>query len=108
MSFDRAALARVTGAGVAAVEAAAELLEQESNALVPDLSGEMQASSKVSVDRGEPASAVSYDTPYAARQHEDLGARHDDGQAKFLEQALHSNSRELLAVMAGELRRVLH
>lgn len=108
MNFDRAALARVSGAALDAVVAAAELLEQESNALVPDLSGALQASSKVSVDRGEGVAAVSYDTPYAARQHEDLSARHDDGAAKFLETALHSNSRELLNVMAGELRRVIH
>lgn len=107
MNFDRVALARVTKAAVDAVESAAELLEEKSNALVPDLSGALQASSQVSVDPGELVSAVSYDEPYAAMQHEDLAYRHDDGQAKFLEVALNANSRELLAVMAGELRRVL-
>lgn len=107
MSWNRAALRRIDRFAADAVESAAEFLEDASNANVPDLTGALQASSKVSVDRGEPAASVSYDTPYAARVHEDMTARHDDGTSKFLETALTSNRRELLNIMAGELRRGL-
>lgn len=107
MSFDRAALARVSGSAVDGLVAAARALESASNALVPDLSGALQASSEVSVDRGGKVAAVSYDDPGAALQHEALDFRHDDGQAKFLEQPLTSGADNLLDEVADGLRSVL-
>lgn len=107
MKFDRSALQRVEHAAADGVQAAAEHLEQVSNALVPDLTGALQASSQVSVDRSEPSAAVSYDDPAAVVQHERLDYRHDDGQAKFLEQPLHSERGEMLRLMAAEVRRGL-
>lgn len=107
MTWDRAALARVAEAEIDGLRAAAEYLEVASNALVPDLSGGLQDSSKVSVDASDLVAAVSYDKPYAARVHESLTARHDDGQAKFLETALNAGRADLLEVIADRLRRQL-
>jgi predicted RNA-binding protein with PUA-like domain len=108
VKFDRAAIRRVDDAAADGVQAAAQHLEQASNALVPDLTGTLQASSRVSVDRSAAQAAVSYDDPAAVPQHERLDFRHDDGQAKYLEQPLHSEQRELLEAMAREMRRGLH
>ncbi len=108
MTWNRAALRRVDTAAADGVQAAAEHLEQASNELVPDLTGALQASSRVSVDRSAAEAAVSYDDPAAVVQHERLDFRHDDGQAKFLEQPLHTERRELLQAIARELRRGFH
>jgi len=63
---------------------AVEHLLTESNKSCPNDEGTMERSGQASVDgtRG----AVSYDTPYAARQHEDMSLHHDGkGRAKWLE-----------------------
>jgi hypothetical protein len=57
-------------------------------ATVPLEEGTLERSGRSSSD-GEGAVAVSFDTPYAVRQHEDLTARHAGGRkAKYLENAL--------------------
>lgn len=107
MSWNRGVIAKVNAAAADAVERAAELLQDTSDALVPDLSGELQSTSQVTVERGQAAAAVSYDTDYAPRVHEDLTARHDDGNAKFLENALYEDPGTYLDVMATGVRRGL-
>ncbi|VXB81971.1 hypothetical protein [Aeromicrobium sp. 9AM] len=52
--------------------------------------------------------AVSFDTPYAARQHEELDWQHDDGRtAKYLENALNSERATSLALIGREVRKAL-
>jgi hypothetical protein len=46
---------------------------------------------------------VSYDTPYAARQHEELDWRHDEGQAKYLEGPLTENEAKYQQAIASRL-----
>lgn len=49
--------------------------------------------------------AVSFDTPYAVRQHEDMTARHDNGRnAKYLENAFNSEQDAVKQIIAAELR----
>lgn len=105
MSFDRTALSRIPGAVADGLEAAAEHLERESNAQVPDLTGALQASSKVTVDRLRGQATVSYDDPAAVPQHERLDYAHDDGEPKFLESVLFGDEAELLRLMAAGVRR---
>jgi hypothetical protein len=51
---------------------------------------------------------VSYDTPYAARQHEELDWRHAPGrQAKYLEQPLNAERATVLDLVAAQMRRAL-
>jgi hypothetical protein len=53
-------------------------------------------------------SAVSYDTPYAVRQHEELSYRHDPGRtAKYLEGPLREEKDTILAIIAAQVRRAL-
>ena len=72
-----------------AVEEVADLVLNEATTRVPLEYGDLQDSGKVSVDAENLQAAVSYDTPYAVRQHEDMTYRHDAGrEAKYLENAL--------------------
>lgn len=49
--------------------------------------------------------AVTFNTPYAVRQHEELGYYHDDGEAKYLERPLVEHADEITAIVAAEIRR---
>lgn len=55
-------------------------------------------------------SAVTYDTPYACRQHEELTWHHQgNGQAKYLEQTIDDDSvkREVEELIAREIKATL-
>ncbi|NUQ88959.1 MAG: hypothetical protein HOQ43_10905 [Glycomyces artemisiae] len=84
----------------------AELVLQRSNVRVPIQEGTLERSGVASVDGLR--AAVSYDTPYAKRQHEDMTLRHDSGRsAKFLEKALTESGQDVLDLIAAEIRREL-
>lgn len=48
---------------------------------------------------------VSFNTVYAARQHEELGWHHDVGQAKYLEQPLGDNANRYQRIIAASAER---
>lgn len=50
---------------------------------------------------------VGFNTIYAARQHEDLNFRHDDGQAKYLETAMRANQGKLESFVKSEVNKAL-
>ncbi|GAA2327539.1 hypothetical protein [Dactylosporangium salmoneum] len=85
---------------------AAEHLLQVSRTLVPIDEATLERSGVASVDASERRAAVSYDTPYAVIQHEELTYRHDPGrQAKYLEQPFHTEKNTMIALVAAEVRR---
>lgn len=70
------------------VRATEELLTR-ANVEVPIEEATLLRSGVASVDESELRGAVSYDTPYAAKQHEELDYQHDAGRkAKYLEDPL--------------------
>lgn len=72
----------------AAVGGAGEFLLEAANRTVPHEEGTLEGSGTVTlVRKGDTTAAVvSYDTPYAVRQHEDTRLRHaGKGRAKWLE-----------------------
>lgn len=76
---------------MSALKDIAEYVLGESIQQVPHEEGDLQSSGKVSVDEGSSRVAVSYDTPYAVRQHEDMTYQHDPGRkAKYLEDPLNA------------------
>ena len=80
---------------------AAEHLLQASSELVPHEEGDLERSGEVSVDESGPAAAVSYDRPYAVRQHEDQTLRHDNGRrAKYLEEPMSTERDTMLRIIA--------
>ncbi|WP_282795183.1 hypothetical protein [Streptomyces sp. CC224B] len=77
-----------------------------SNSRVPLDEGTLERSGRVDVDGLN--GAISYDTVYAVRQHEELTWRHLPGrQAKYLESAMNDSREAMLRLMAVPLRRWL-
>lgn len=98
----------LNGSANRGVALAAEHILGESNKRVPIEESTLMRSGTVSTDPGTFTAAVSYDTPYAARQHEDMTLRHDQGRsAKYLEGAMNAEvqtAAEIIrATIAGEL-----
>ncbi|MBF8186322.1 hypothetical protein ITP53_11290 [Nonomuraea sp. K274] len=95
-------------AAVRGLQKAADELLGRSRQLVPIEEHTLEISGTASVDESRMTGVVSYDTPYAVRQHEDLTYKHDAGrQAKYLEQPLTEGRDELLDIVAAEIRRAL-
>jgi hypothetical protein len=87
---------------------AAEHVLQVSRAVVPLEEGTLERSGVASADRASLTAAVSYDTVYAARQHEELTWRHAEGRtAKYLEGPLNAERETVGEIVAAEIRRAL-
>lgn len=77
-----------------------------SNQRVPIEEGVLERSGAVSQDGL--VGAVSYDTPYAVVQHEDLTLNHDAGrQAKYLESALTGERDTVAKIIAEQIRQAM-
>ncbi|RLK13325.1 hypothetical protein DER29_4343 [Micromonospora sp. M71_S20] len=101
-------LALMQDASFDGTEVAAEHLLQVASGLAPHEEGDLERSGEVSSDRGSGAVAVSFDRPYAVRQHEDMTLRHDDGrQAKYLEEPMGTERDVMLALIAKSSRKPL-
>ncbi|MET9329477.1 hypothetical protein [Tsukamurella sp. NPDC003166] len=86
-----------------ALQAGAEHLLEESNRIAPIETGALIRSGVARAEGGE--AAVGYNTPYAVRQHEELGYQHDDGrEAKYLENALLRNKDAIMETIADTIR----
>lgn len=87
---------------------AGEHVLQVSNGRVPLLEGTLERSGRVSdpeVDGESVVGAVSYDTPYAVRQHEETDYHHPDGrQAKYLESAVNDTAGVQRAIIAQAIK----
>jgi len=100
-----AALAAIREGAATGLELGMEHLLGESNRLVPLDEGTLERSGRAQVDRAELVGAVSYDTVYAIRQHEEMTWRHLPGrQAKYLEQPAHSEAPTIQAIIAESIR----
>jgi len=98
---DKGVIAALRGATTEGLSLAAEHLLQVSSGLVPHEEGDLERSGEVSSDPASQSVAVSYDRPYAVRQHEDMTLRHDEGrQAKYLEQPMSTERDTMLALIA--------
>lgn len=87
---------------------AAEHVLALSTERVPLDEGPLQNSGTASVDEGALKAAISYETPYAVRQHEDMTYRHAPGRtSKYLESALNESEHDILALVAAQIRRTL-
>ncbi|MEU5302220.1 hypothetical protein ACH4YO_23875 [Streptomyces noursei] len=87
---------------------AAEYVLGRSRVQVPIDEGTLERSGVASVDEHSLTAAVSYDTPYAVRQHEELTWRHDAGRkAKYLEDPLTESAGTVAEIIAAQVRRSL-
>lgn len=70
--------------------------------------GTLERSGEASVDASALKGAVSYNTPYAVRQHEELDWQHDPGRtAKYLEGPLAEEADTIQDLVAAAIRREL-
>lgn len=80
-----------------------EVILDESNQIAPIDEGALINSGKVAVS--DDSVVVSYDTPYAVRQHEDVTMQHTNGrQAKFLETAYKANQKRVIEYVAKKIK----
>jgi len=107
--FNGAPAARAMREGAArGLLLAAEHVLQQSQEIVPLDESPLMQSGTASVDPPSLTAAVSYDTPYAVKQHEDLSLRHAPGRTgKYLERPLNASRSEVLALIAAEMRRAM-
>lgn len=86
----------------------AEHILEEANRTVPLDEGPLMQSGQTDVDRERLEATVSYDTPYARRQHEELSYRHAPGRrAKWLELTVQERERAVQEYVAGKIRQAL-
>jgi hypothetical protein len=84
---------------------AAEHILGVSNEQVPFEEGDLAASGGVSQDESTTQTAISYNTDYAVRQHEDMTMKHDSGRnAKFLENAVNSERATASRIIANTIK----
>lgn len=87
---------------------AMEHLLGEAQAVVPHETGDLERSGRASVDETNLRGCVSFDTPYAVRQHEEIGWQHNGGrQAKYLEEPMETEGPYLGDLIAAGIRRSL-
>lgn len=102
---DHVVQARLKDAVPEALNKAAEVLRGWSVLLAPVDMGDLRGSAQVTpATAGNPQAWVSFDTVYAARQHEELGWYHTEGQAKYLEEPVTERADELMAIIAQEIQ----
>lgn len=107
--WDGASVAqKMTQAVIRGLNILGEHVLNESNDRVPLDEATLQRSGVVSVDETELTAAVSYDTPYAVRQHEDLTLRHPNGRrSKYLESAWADSQHLAPQIIGNQIRRAL-
>lgn len=111
LKINRAAKGLVKAGEARGLLLAAEHILQVSNTHVPIApdGGTLERSGVASLDATAMKAAVSYDTPYAVRQHEELGYRHDPGRtAKYLENAGNSEASTARRIIADEIKRSIN
>ena len=80
----------------------------ESQKLVPVDTGTLQKSGAIKVDSQNLMAQISYNTPYALKQHEDATLNHPNGgEAKYLERPFNEKSGELEVNVGNEIQRIL-
>ncbi|AYD86203.1 hypothetical protein SEA_DAROLANDSTONE_11 [Streptomyces phage Darolandstone] len=109
LNWNGPAVMRGTRAGaVRGLRIAAEHVLTESRKVVPIEEATLERSGVATVDETRLTAAVSYDTVYAVRQHEELNYRHDPGRtAKYLERPLTEQADAVAEIIAAQLRRSL-
>lgn len=96
---------RTRAGAVEGLRLAADHLLAESRAIAPIDEGTLIRSGEASVDAPALKAAVSYNTVYAVRQHEELDWRHEPGRAaKYLQLPWIAERKVMLDLIAARIR----
>lgn len=68
--------------------------------------GELKASGRVDMIDDDHTAAISFNTVYASLQHEHLDWHHEEGNAKYLENAMNHTREAQVETIATEIRKV--
>ncbi|ARX85629.1 hypothetical protein SMD44_05093 [Streptomyces alboflavus] len=102
------ALAATRQGAARGLRLAAEHVLEVSRRRVPIEEATLERSGTATVDESTLTAAVSYDTPYAVRQHEEMTYRHDAGRtAKYLEAPMTEEAGTVAEIIAAQVRRSL-
>lgn len=102
---NRSIIARSHKGAVRGLALAGEHLLGEARKRVPIEEHILEESGAASVDEQNLRGAVSFDTPYAVRQHEDMHLRHDEGrEAKYLENAFNAEQDAVAQIIAQAIK----
>ena len=82
-----------------------EIVMQEAAQRAPKDKGTLRLSAKTTVDGNK--AAVSFNTKYAAKQHEEVGYHHAEGEAKYLENAVTAKRQDFLNHVTEQVRKAL-
>lgn len=82
---------------------AAEVVKQEAVQRAPLENGVLRDSASTAAEGN--TAVVGFDTDYAIRQHEEVGYDHQDGEAKYLENACIATQTVVAQVIAQSIRR---
>lgn len=98
----------ITAAAFKGIKKLAEVILGESQKLVPVDTGTLKNSGTTRSNKLEKSVTISYNTPYARKQHEDNTLNHPrGGQAKYLERPFNEKVGEAEGYIADELQKVL-
>lgn len=101
-------IARINEAAAKGVQEAAEHVLGEAQVRAPHEEGIMEGTGVASSDPKTLRGAVSFNTPYAVRQHEDMTLRHiKKGEAKYLENALNAEADQVRTIIADAVKKAL-
>ncbi|GAA0934945.1 hypothetical protein [Nonomuraea longicatena] len=99
---------KVNRAAARGLRLGAEHVLQVSRTQVPIDEATLERSGAATVDESQLTAAVSYETPYAVVQHEDLDLKHAPGRkAKYLEDPARDEAETVRALVAAQIRRAL-
>ncbi|MFD4788800.1 hypothetical protein ACFWN1_17405 [Streptomyces sp. NPDC058459] len=109
LNFNGASVGReIRAAAARGAFLAAEHVLSLANDRVPLDEGYLQSTGTASADESTLTGMVSFDGPYAVRQHEELTWRHAPGRtAKYLENSLNAAQPAVSQIIAAQLRRAL-
>lgn len=109
--------AAVARGGAAGVNAALQYLKSRAVPLAPLDQGPLRESATIQPATAERVmvgggvdsveGALIFDTPYAARQHEELSYQHTDGQAHYVTDPLEQDRDILLGIQAKQMRQAI-
>lgn len=95
----------VTAGAIAGLNKGAERLRAATIPRTPLDRGDLRASlTVVPATTTTLQAAVVTNLPYAGRQHEEVGYHHNDGEAKFLENAAYAEESTIQAIIAQHIR----
>jgi len=105
IEFDDSVLEDIKEAVNGVLTEGAQSIAEESQRQAPEETGALKDSCRV--EAGEMSAEVKYETDYAAKVHEDIGARHRIGKAKFLEDPFNEKADGITQTAAAEIERII-